>query len=206
MQNRMKTERGFSLIELLVVVAIILIISAMALPNINNTLRVVRMKSTGTEIAGVFEQARMEAIKRNATAGLKVRNYVDANGRTRFYLDTNNNLSYDGPGAAIPEPMVILPQGYSIPAAPPAGLNLKYPGNLAPAVLAPEAEGTAPATVLGFNARGLPCTGTPCNSMTSNLAGTNFATYYTDGQRTGAIAIYQTGKTKIYVYDGTKYE
>src|SRR6185369_5682978 len=88
-RSKMRRSQGFTLIEMLVVVAIILIISAMALPNINNTLRVVRMKSTGTEIASVFDQARMSAIQLNANAGLQVRNYVDANGRTHFYLDTS---------------------------------------------------------------------------------------------------------------------
>jgi len=203
MQKRMKTERGFSLLELLVVVMIILIISAMALPNIARTLRIVQMKSTGTEIAGLFEQARMRAIQLNATAGLQVRNYVDAAGRTHFYLDISAPaLNYNAP-----EPMVILPQGYTVPAAPPAGINLKFPGNIAPLVLGPEAEGAAAVPVVGFNARGLPCTGTPCNSMTSGIAGTNFVTYYTDNRGgTGAIAIFQTGKVKVFVYDGAKYE
>jgi len=199
--NKQRCE-GFSLIELLVVVAIILIISAMALPNINNTLRVVRMKSTGTEIAGLFEQARMNAIQLNATAGLQVRNYVDANGRTRFYIDASGPANtYNAP-----EIVSILPQGYSVPAAPPAGINLKFPGGVAPLVLGPETEGAIAAPRVGFNARGLPCSGAPCNSMTSATAGTNFVTYYTDGQRTGAVAIYQTGKVKIYIYDGVKYE
>src|SRR4051812_14720251 len=137
LRSKIRRSQGFSLLEMVVVVAIILIISAMALPNINNTLRVVQMKSTGTEIAAIFEQARMQAIRVNANNGLQVRNYVDADGRTRFYLDITAPFnSYN-----VPEPLVILPRGYTVPAAPPAGINLKFPGNLAPLVLGPETEG-----------------------------------------------------------------
>jgi hypothetical protein len=98
-----------------------------------------------------------------------------------------------------------LPQGYSVPAAPPAGINLKFPGNQTPLVLGPEAEGTAANPILGFNPRGLPCTGNPCNSMTA-AAQPGYVTYYTDGQRTGAVAIFKSGKIKVYIYDGVKYE
>ena len=185
---------------MLVVVAIIMIVAAMALPNITQGLRNMQARSTGTQIAGLFEQARSQGIQLNANAGIQVRNYVDAGGRTRFYVDAT--APFDNYNAG--EPMVMLPTGYTVPAAPPAGINLKFPGNLTPLPLGPETEGTAAGTRLGFNARGLPCTNTPCAAMLGNTPG--YVTYYTDGVATGAVAVFKTGKIKVYVWDGAAYE
>jgi prepilin-type N-terminal cleavage/methylation domain-containing protein len=202
LRSEKRGSKGFSLVELLVVVAIIMVISAMALPNFLTGVRNMRMRSTGTQIAGLFEQARSQGIQLNANAGLQVRNYVDAGGRTNFYVDISGDNSYTAT-----EPLVVLPTGYTVPANPPAGMNLKFPGNLAPSVLGAETEGTAAGTRLAFNARGLPCTGTPCSAFVGNAAGSGgYVTYFTDGVGTGAVAIYKTGRIKVYVWDGAAYE
>ena len=200
LRSRKRGGEGFSLVEMLVVVAIIMIIAAMALPNITQGLRNMQARSTGTQIAGLFEQARGQGIQLNANAGLQVRNYVDAAGRTRFYVDTNGDNNFTAG-----EPMVMLPGGYTVPAAPPAGINLKFPGNFTPQTLGPETENTAAGTRLGFNARGLPCTGAPCAAFVGNNPG-GYVTYYSDGVATGAIAVFKTGKIKVYVWDGAAYE
>ena len=192
------------MVELLVVVSIIVIISAMAVPNVINTVRMVQMRSAGSGIASLFEQARMTAIQQNKNVA--VRNYVGADTRLRYYIDTTGNNTYT---LATNEPIVVMPAGYTVQAAPPAGIAAAFPTGATVSVLGSETEGTAPGTFLAFNARGLPCQGTPlCKSMTgaNNTASTNYVTYYTNGSQTGAIAVYQTGKVKVLVYNGAAYK
>ncbi len=66
------TERsaGFSLVELLVVVAIIIIMSALAIPQGLNYVRSYRIEGAGQNIATQMHNARSQAVKRNSRRGI----------------------------------------------------------------------------------------------------------------------------------------
>lgn len=61
-----KTKRdsrsGFTLLELLVVVSIILIVTVMALPNARNAIRSYRLNAAASAISGVIQSTRYQAI------------------------------------------------------------------------------------------------------------------------------------------------
>ncbi len=61
---------GYSLVELLVVLGIILVLSAIALPNIGQYIRNYRIRSATQEIAGEIETARHKAIAKNVNLGV----------------------------------------------------------------------------------------------------------------------------------------
>lgn len=55
---------GFSLVELMVVISLVAVFSAVAMPSFNFFIRSNKVQSTGTELYNLFEYARAEAITR----------------------------------------------------------------------------------------------------------------------------------------------
>src|SRR5688572_8789020 len=68
--HRSAREEGFSLIELLVVVAIIAIMAATALPAIGAYFRNYQIKGAQSQVAGEIQTARSRAIMRNVNTGV----------------------------------------------------------------------------------------------------------------------------------------
>ena len=60
--NCKKSQSGFSMAELLIVVAIILIIAAIAVPNIAQTVANYRLNASGQSVASLLQQARLTAV------------------------------------------------------------------------------------------------------------------------------------------------
>lgn len=71
---RKSSPGGFTLIELLIVVAIGAILATIAVPSLRDTLNTMRQNSALGLIVGDLNQARGEAIKRNARVLMCVRN------------------------------------------------------------------------------------------------------------------------------------
>ena len=66
----LKHRRGFTAIELLVVLALVAIFLALALPSFNGTIQRYRVSTAASEIANVLEFARAEAISTRANVGV----------------------------------------------------------------------------------------------------------------------------------------
>src|ERR1043165_6674809 len=65
--GRATRSSGFSLIELLVVVAICLVVTDFAIPSITTTVDTFRIRGTVTSATGLIQRARVQAIKRSFT-------------------------------------------------------------------------------------------------------------------------------------------
>jgi prepilin-type N-terminal cleavage/methylation domain-containing protein len=182
-EHRMRS--GFSLVEVLIVVFIVLILAALAIPNMSTVIANIKLRGTATDLAGFVQQARITAVRKNATYTILF-NLTGGNGA---YLDLNGNGSYDS--AAPAEPMIQF-------GASGAPTNLDASGG--------PLGWTATSGNISFNSRGLPCdsTATPCGTNV------NYIFYFKDTRAFGAscwaaVSITAASRAKVWWWNGSSW-
>jgi prepilin-type N-terminal cleavage/methylation domain-containing protein len=126
--NRARTARGFSVVELVVVLAIILVLSSIAIPSLLSSMRTYRISSAASSLSALLQRARFEAIRRNTP--ISVRTKVDVTGDTVVYIDLNGNsrLDPDEPQIMQTSDIQFMAAGGSVPAPASTG----YPAAVSP--------------------------------------------------------------------------
>lgn len=84
-----KNERGFTIVELLIVMVVVGILAAIAIPNFQPLLKKDKLRATTTTVTSTLYLARMKAVNDGKPIGVK----FDANGR--FYVVTSPKTSAD---------------------------------------------------------------------------------------------------------------
>lgn len=107
---RHQSERGFSLIELVVVLAIMIILMGIATPTLLRTIRIYQLESATRDVANMVLQARYEAVKRNQRIGTAGSWPWWGVAPARFGVDVNGNGVLNIPPAGR-EPRVDAPKG-----------------------------------------------------------------------------------------------
>jgi len=87
-----RKERGFTILELVVVVSVIMVVSAVAMPSFLQAFRTYQLDDAANQVASVLKFTRYEAIRLNVTAAapLRARTLQTAAG-TNIYTDNNNS-------------------------------------------------------------------------------------------------------------------
>ena len=171
---------GYSLVEMMVTLAVGLILVSVALPTMISAIQSYRLNSSAQQIANLIELTRYTAIRRNAVMSLQMApNYK---GSTVFYLDLNGNGTPDAT-----EPMVVLPTDMQLANGQPLTPSATSTG------LVPAQDFT---TQINFDYRGtaVPLVGGPvAKTYFLALSYTNQAQY---GCR--AITVTPMGQTKVW--------
>lgn len=113
-KRKILDERGFSLIELIIVVLIIAILATASIPAIQRNLQLYRLESATGLITSRLTEARLSAIKLNRSAWLA----IDTTRRTLEVWTTN-----DGGQPVLVSPATPIPQDIILPSTSATTVN-----------------------------------------------------------------------------------
>jgi prepilin-type N-terminal cleavage/methylation domain-containing protein len=155
----MGSNRGFTVLELLMVVAVIGVLAAFAIPAMNNALQRNRVFTTSELVAAQIRETRLSALTRNSTFRVNLGCF---GGRAMRMLSVTGDSSIDDAanrcGMTRPNdgPPVYFPEGVQINGPSPV-LEINNRGQVTPLA------GTMPATIsvsYGSHTRTVVVTGT----------------------------------------------
>ena len=87
-------KKGFSTLELLVVMAVTLVIAGIAVPGMVQTWYDLQLRASAGQVADLMQQARMTAARANVSPGVPIR-YRVTNGMQQVYADINQSTQWD---------------------------------------------------------------------------------------------------------------
>lgn len=190
------SKAGFSLVELMIVVAIFVIVAAIAVPSASALLNRVKLRGAAQQLADLYQEARMKAVQDDAYYEVLVsadssRAYLDANGD-----GTEGNLKFFAPSA-----MTLNNTGV------PAGLDAKTLGftNITTVETSTmfDSDGTNRPGI-AWSSRGLPCQRSSATSPCQ--PGIGWVQYLQHQEGGGiayaAVSVSPSGRVRVWTYNG----
>jgi len=189
---------GFSTVELLVVVAIIVTVAAISIPTVSKVLTSARLRGGMGDLSGLFQNARNMSVRQNAIARVR---FQSSNNRWVAFVDNGVNPT----GLTQSTPQVWLPPQFS-KVNPPSG------GGGEPTALDNTTCGTTSSSPPDtaddtyFNQMGIPCqySGTCSNSLQA------FAYYFNyletaNSRSWAALCVSPAGRIKAWYWTGSSW-
>lgn len=187
---------GFSLIELMIVVAIIVVVAAIAVPSASAILNRVKLRGAAQQLADLYQEARMKAVQDDTYYEVLVsadsaRAYVDANGN-----GTEGSLEF------------VAPSGMTLSnAGVPGGLDAKQLGFTAITTVETstmfDSDGVNRPGI-AWSSRGFPCQRSSATSPCQT--GTGWLQYLQHPEGSGiaysAVSVSPSGRVRVWSYQG----
>jgi Tfp pilus assembly protein FimT len=191
---------GFSLVELMIVIAIIICVSVVSLPTMLHVVADVRTRSTMASLSGIVQECRSYAIKTNkimtvhftTQGGQSVAYIQDAAAPTASLANAEKGkVAYLGTGVT----KVTTPTGPS----PLTATQMWQSSTLTPNT-----------NEISFNSRGLPCYYNTSNTPATCDLNLGFVYYFTYQPPYGAngwtaLSVSPAGRIKNWMWSGSKW-
>jgi type II secretory pathway pseudopilin PulG len=191
---------GFSLLEVLIVVFVVMVVAAIAIPNVLLAVSNIRLRASAGDLAGLMQQTRIMSAKNNTVYSVR---YGTRGGRQVAYIDLNGNGSFD-----TGEPLIEFSGNTVAASGAPSGSG----GQPSAYVLAGDTgSGSFDNTnILGFTGRGLPCNyDTSTTPPTCSTPPAKYFVFYMTSTRVGSggvswagVVVTKAGRTKIVTWNG----
>lgn len=176
MENRPTRQKGFSMLELLICLAVMMVVTVAALPNITKNIGVIRLQSSAQDVGTLAQRARILAVRNNTTYSIV---FANVNGVQEACIDTN----YSGT-CEVTEPMVVMAKSVSLvtdgsgPSPNQITCGPVGTGNCPQGFTGLNYVPQVPTAIVSYNDRGLPCVGPvptnePINTRCDELVGGN---------------------------------
>ena len=184
-----RSDFGFTLFELMIVLGIFMVLAMIAIPNVTVALSNGRMRASITSVSGVLQSTRMLAVKENRTMETRMR--VQGAGLVAFakLASSADDLNVHDNQVAMEAPIEKM--------TTPSG-----PG--APSVITTTTLGFTPETGdPSFNTRGMPCA-----YDDGNCPNRGFLYYFHDTRAAGgrgwaAVSISPAGRIRKWFWNGS---
>lgn len=198
-----KLRAGFTLLELMMVVLIVIIVAGVSVPKFLSFIYSARLHGAGSDFAGLLQQARIRAVQDDTYYST----YFITSGTIReAYVDLKRN---GGTGVDTLDPMITVNKEVAAVAASSAPDTSNLSGQFLPvgSTLTVN-DGNTSTTPIIFSPRGLPCSsltvtgGTICNSAGGATA---FWVFFQDShtQAYQAVTISPAGRIQNWTLQGT---
>ena len=140
-----KKTQGFSLVELMIVVAVVLILTAVTVPRLLNTVSDISLRYAASDFSGLVQSARIQAVRKNTF--YTILQGTLPSGTPGYYLDLPKAGVYNNGDP-------VVPISSSVTFWPGIGSGAPNEGAFIASLNFTVNPGGSP---LSFNARGLPC-------------------------------------------------